>query len=242
MFCRIRAVTNVEQNLSVVNARVEHAKQAYGRSTVSVLAVSKGMAEIAIRRAFAAGQLEFGESYLQEALIKIAATRDLPIVWHFIGPIQSNKAAAIAEHFSWVHSIDRFKIAERLSAARPENVPPLNVCIQINSSGEDSKSGVATGDLAALASTVAALPRLKLRGLMTIPAPATDSNIQRAVFREVREQFETLCRAGHSLDTLSMGMSADLDSAIAEGATIVRVGAAIFGPREKTKPVKISGD
>ena len=200
------------------------------------------MPENAIRRAVAAGQLEFGESYLQEAIAKISATCDLPIVWHFIGPIQSNKTALIAENFSWVHSVDRKKIAERLSAARAENLPPLNICIQINSSGEASKGGVAPSELAELANIVAALPRLKLRGLMTIPAPTADLQKQRATFRNVREQLENLNRAGLALDTLSMGMSDDLDAAIAEGATIVRVGTAIFGPRETAKPVKIVDD
>jgi PLP dependent protein len=224
-------VTNIEQNLAAVRERVERASKAHGRNAASLLAVSKGMPEIAIRQAFSAGQREFGESYLQEALVKILATGDLPIVWHFIGPIQSNKTATIAENFSWVHSVDRIKIAERLAAARPEHLPPLNVCIQVNSSGEESKSGVAPGDLAALARAIAALPRLTLRGLMTIPAPTTDFQAQRATFRGVREQCEKLNRAGFSLDTLSMGMSDDLEAAIAEGTTIVRVGTAIFGPR-----------
>ena len=235
-------MTDIEQNLTAVRARIEHTKQAYGRNTASLLAVSKGMPESAIRRAFAAGQLEFGESYWQEAIAKISATRDLPLIWHFIGPIQSNKTALITENFSWVHSIDRQKIAERLSAARPEHLPPLNVCIQINSSGEASKGGVAPSELAALANTIVALPRLKLRGLMTIPAPTTDVQKQRETFRTVRAQLEILNQAGLGLDTLSMGMSDDMDSAIAEGATIVRIGTAIFGPRDKDKPVKIVGD
>lgn len=200
------------------------------------------MSESVIRRAFAAGQLEFGESYLQEATAKIFAMRDLPITWHFIGPIQSNKTALIAENFSWVHSVDRQKIAERLSAARPENLPPLNVCIQINSSGEASKGGIAPSELAALAAAIVALPRLKLRGLMTIPAPTNDVQKRRETFRSIRLLLEALNQAGFDLDTLSMGMSDDLDSAIAEGATIVRIGTAIFGPRDQGKPVNIVSD
>ena len=226
------SVTGIEHNLRVVRDRIEQAAQAYARKAPSLLAVSKGHPESAIRRAFTAGQYEFGESYLQEALAKIGAMRDLPIVWHYIGPIQSNKTAAIAEHFSWVHGIDRLKIAERLSAARPDNLAPLNICIQINSSGEASKSGVAPAQLAPLASAVATLPRLRLRGLMAIPAPTTDVNTQRGSFRGVREQFDALCLAGLALDTLSMGMSEDLEAAIAEGATIVRIGTAIFGLRD----------
>jgi PLP dependent protein len=235
-------VIDIEQNLSAVRERITRATQGYGRNTASLLAVSKGMPASALRRAFSAGQREFGESYLQEAIAKIGATRDLPIVWHFIGPIQSNKTALIAENFSWVHSVDRLKIAQRLSLARPYNLPPLNICIQINSSGEESKSGVAPDNLAALAKGVAVLPRLKLRGLMTIPAPTSNVNTQRATFRSVREQLETLNGVGLSLDTLSMGMSDDLEAAIAEGATFVRVGTAIFGPRDTGKPVKIVGD
>ena len=222
----------IEHNLSVVRGRIEQAAQAYARNAASLLAVSKGQPESAIRRAFAAGQHDFGESYLQEALAKIIATHDLPIVWHYIGPIQSNKTAAIAEHFSWVHGVDRLKIAARLSASRADGLAPLNVCIQINSSGEASKSGVPSAELATLASAVATLPRLRLRGLMAIPALTEDVNKQRRSFHSVREQFDALCRAGHPLDTLSMGMSQDLEAAIAEGATIVRVGTAIFGPRD----------
>ena len=232
----------IEQNLQAVSERLAKSVKAHGRKAASLLAVSKGMPESAIRRAFAAGQFEFGESYLQEAIAKIAATRDLPIVWHFIGPIQSNKTAAIAENFSWVHSVDRLKIAERLAAARPESLAPLNICIQINVSGENSKSGVVPSDLMALASKLAVLPKLHLRGLMAIPAPTADVNEQRAAFRQVRKQWEILCNAGHNLDTLSMGMSDDSDAAIAEGSTIVRVGTAIFGPRDYGKPVKIADD
>ena len=233
---------DIEQNLHAVRERIARAAKQYGRNAASLLAVSKGMPESLIRRAVSAGQLEFGESYVQEAVAKILATKDLAIVWHFIGPIQSNKTNTIAENFSWVHSVDRLKIAERLAAARPENLPPLNICIQINSSFEASKSGVAPSDVAALANAIASLPRLKLRGLMTIPAPTDNVDLQRATFRGVREQLDMLNRGGLALDTLSMGMSDDLDAAIAEGATIVRVGTAIFGPREKSKPVNISDD
>ncbi len=206
------------------------AKQA-GRKAPSLLAVSKGQPASAIRRAFAAGQSEFAESYVQEALAKIAETSDLAIVWHFIGPIQSNKTVAIAEHFAWVHSVDRLKIAERLAAARRAALAPLNVCLQVNISGEASKSGAPPDDLAMLATAVAQLPRLKLRGLMAIPAPSDDVSEQRRAFHQVREHYDSLRRDGHDLDTLSMGMSQDLEAAIAEGATIVRVGTAIFGPR-----------
>ena len=233
---------DIEQNLHAVRERIACAAKQHGRNAASLLAVSKGMPESLIRRAVSAGQLEFGESYVQEAVAKILATKDLAIVWHFIGPIQSNKTNTIAENFSWVHSVDRLKIAERLAAARPENLPPLNICIQINSSFEASKSGVAPSDVAALANAIASLPRLKLRGLMTIPAPTDNVDLQRATFRGVREQLDMLNRGGLALDTLSMGMSDDLDAAIAEGATIVRVGTAIFGPREKSKPVNISDD
>jgi PLP dependent protein len=232
----------IEQNLQAVRARMAESAKAHGRKAPSLLAVSKGMPESAIRRAFAAGQFEFGESYLQEALTKIADTRDLPIIWHFIGPIQSNKTALIAENFAWVHSVDRLKIAERLAAARAGNLAPLNVCVQINVSGEASKSGIAPSELAALAPKIAALPKLRLRGLMAIPAPTDDANKQRTAFCQVREQFEILRNAGHPLDTLSMGMSDDLDAAIAEGSTIVRIGTAIFGPRDYAKPVKIADD
>ena len=188
----------------------------------------------AIRRAFAVGQSEFAESYVQEALAKIAETGDLAIGWHFIGPIQSNKTAAIAEHFSWVHSLARDKIAQRLAAVRSVALAPLNVCLQVNVSGEASKSGVAPADLAGLAKTVLGLPRLKLRGLMAIPAPTDDLAQQRNGFERLREYYDALCREGYDLDTLSMGMSQDLEAAITAGATIVRVGTGIFGPRDYT--------
>ncbi len=222
---------DIEANLRAVRERILTAGKVYAGNPASLLAVSKGMSESAIRRAFSAGQFEFAESYVQDAIVKINATQDLPLVWHFIGPIQSNKTSAIAENFAWVHSIDRLKIAARLSAARPPLLGPLNVCIQFNSSGEASKSGVTHEQLGGLARDVAALPGLKLRGLMAIPAPAKNFDEQRRAFRIVREHFDALRSAGLQLDTLSMGMSDDLDAAIAEGATIVRVGTAIFGPR-----------
>jgi len=177
------------------------------------------------------GQRAFGESYVQEALIKQAALADLPLEWHFIGPIQSNKTRAIAESFDWVHSVFRLRTAERLSAQRPAGRPPLNVCIQVNIDREDSKSGALPEELAELAHAVAALPALRLRGLMAIPRPSDDPAVQRDSFRRVRELFEQLRGEGLPLDTLSMGMSDDLEAAVMEGATLVRVGTAIFGAR-----------
>ena len=184
-----------------------------------------------MRVAYEAGQSAFGESYVQEALDKIAALRDLPLEWHFIGPIQSNKTRAIAENFSWVHSVDRLKIAERLSAQRPQNLPPLNVCIQVNVSGEDSKSGVSPSEVLELAQAVAQLPRLKLRGLMAIPAPTEGTEAQRIPFAQLRELMRQLNAQGLELDALSMGMSHDFEAAMLEGATIMRIGTAIFGER-----------
>ena len=221
--------------LRAVQARIAHAAAEAGRAAaeVNLLAVSKTFDAAAVRDLAVCGQREFGENYLQEALDKQAALRDLPLVWHFIGPIQSNKTRAIAENFGWVHSVDRLKIAERLSAQRPAGLPPLQVCIEVNVSGEASKGGVAPAELSALAVAVAALPGLQLRGLMAIPAPTPDSVLQRAAFRQVRELFDDLRARGHALDTLSMGMSGDLEAAILEGATIVRIGTALFGERTK---------
>ncbi|GBL57934.1 hypothetical protein PCLA_08r0426 [Pseudomonas citronellolis] len=182
-----------------------------------------------IREAHAAGLDDFGENYLQEALGKQVELADLALTWHFIGPIQSNKTRPIAEHFHWVHSVDRLKVAERLSAQRPADLPPLNVCLQVNVSGEDSKSGCAPGELPALARAVAALPNLKLRGLMAIPEPTEDVAAQRAAFARLRELLSAL---NLGLDTLSMGMSHDLEAAVAEGATWVRIGTALFGARD----------
>lgn len=221
--------------LHAVRARIAGAVAAAGRDAAGVclLAVSKTFDATVVRELAACGQREFGENYLQEALEKQAALRDLPLVWHFIGPIQSNKTRAIAEAFSWVHSVDRLKIAERLSAQRPAGLPPLQVCIEVNVSGEASKGGVTVAELPALADAMATLPNLQLRGLMAIPAPAPEVARQRAAFRQVREAFDALRARGHTLDTLSMGMSADLEAAILEGATIVRVGTALFGERTK---------
>jgi len=226
-------MATIEKSLQAVLARIALAAQQAGRAPESVrlLAVSKTWPAPALREAFAAGQSAFGESYLQEALDKLASLADLPLEWHFIGPIQSNKTRPIAEHFAWVHSVDRLKVAERLAQARPEQLPPLNICLQVNVSGEGSKSGVTPQEVAALARSVAALPRLKLRGLMAIPRPTEDRDQQRAQFRILAQQFEQLNHQGFALDTLSMGMSDDLEAAILEGASIVRVGSAIFGAR-----------
>jgi pyridoxal phosphate enzyme (YggS family) len=219
--------------LRAVQARIAQAATEAGHdaASVSLLAVSKTFDAAAVRGLAGCGQREFGENYLQEALDKQAALADLRLEWHFIGPIQSNKTRPIAEHFSWVHSVDRLKIAERLSEQRPAGLPPLQVCIEVNVSGEASKGGVTPAELPALADALSTLPRLHLRGLMAIPAASTDMAAQRAAFRQVRAAFDMLVARGHALDTLSMGMSADLEAAILEGATIVRVGTALFGER-----------
>lgn len=228
-------MSTIADNLSSVSARIGAAAQAAGRepSSVNLLAVSKTKPAQAIREAHAAGQHHFGENYLQEALAKQAELTDLDVTWHFIGPIQSNKTKAIAEHFAWVHSVDRLKIAQRLSEQRPPHLPPLNICLQVNISGEASKAGCEPQDLAALASAVAALPRLRLRGLMAIPEPSKEATEQNATFARV-----TALRDGLSLglDTLSMGMSDDLEAAIAQGATWVRIGTALFGARDYSTP------
>ena len=226
-------MTTIASNLQAVRAAIMAAATEAGRTSgaVTLLAVSKPFAPDAIREAYHAGQVCFAESYVQEALNKIAALHDLPIEWHFIGPIQGNKTRAIAEHFAWVHSVDRLKIAERLSAQRPAHLPPLQICLQVNISEEASKSGVPSGEVAQLAMKVAQLPRLKLRGLMAIPAPSDDASAQRAAFARLRELRDRLGRQGLRLDTLSMGMSHDFAAAITEGATMVRVGTAIFGSR-----------
>ena len=226
-------MTTISTNLQAVKQRIIKATDAAAKSTVQVrlLAVSKTWPADAVREAFLAGQTEFGESYLQEALNKIEVLRDLPLQWHFIGPIQSNKTRLIAEHFDWVHSIDRLKIAERLSQSRPVHLAPLNVCLQVNVSGESTKSGVALNDVAALAKSVKELPHLILRGLMAIPKETLDYAQQREQFKILKGIFDQLNLSGLQLDTLSMGMSHDLEAAIAEGATIIRVGSAIFGTR-----------
>ena len=198
---------------------------------VTLLAVSKTFGPGAVREAHAAGQVAFGENYVQEALQKMADLADLPLQWHCIGPLQSNKTRQVAEHFDWVHTVDRLKIAERLAAQRPPERPPLNVCIQVNVDGGPTKAGVAPAEALALARAVAALPGLRLRGIMTIPEPAADFMAARALHAGAKAVFDQLNAAGLALDTLSMGMSADLEAAVAEGSTMVRVGRAIFGGR-----------
>ena len=227
-------MTSIASNLQAVNRVIDLAaeKAQRHRENITLLAVSKVFPASKVREAHRAGQRAFGESYVQEALDKIAALQDLPLEWHFIGPIQSNKTRAIAENFAWVHGVDRLKIAERLSAQRPQNLSPLTVCIQVNVSGEESKSGIASGAVLELAQAIMQLPRLKMRGLMAIPAPAEKLEVQRLPFAQVRELMQQLNGLGLELDTLSMGMSHDLEAAILEGATIVRVGTAIFGERD----------
>jgi len=224
-------------NLQAVRKRIASAAQACGRDPagIGLVAVSKTFGADAISAARAQGQRAFGENHVQEAVAKIAALSGLDLEWHFIGPIQSNKTRLVAERFDWVHSVDRLKIAERLSAARPDRLPPLNVCIQVNIGDEATKSGAAPGGALALARATAALPRLRLRGLMAIPPASQDYARQRRYFAQLRELKDAIMAAGIALDTLSMGMSADLEAAIAEGATLVRVGTAIFGARTKTK-------
>jgi hypothetical protein len=198
---------------------------------VALLAVSKTWPAAAVREAVAAGQCAFGESYVQEAVAKIAVLHDLAAEWHFIGPLQSNKTRPVAENFAWVHSVERFKVAERLAAQRPPGMPPLNVCLQVNVSGESSKSGCAPESAPELARAVVQLPNLRLRGLMAIPEPTEDLALARRRFAGLRELRDRLVADGLPLDTLSMGMSHDLEAAIMEGATLVRVGTAIFGER-----------
>lgn len=231
----------IRQNLQAVRQRITDAADSAQRDvhSVDLLAVSKTFHADAVIAAAEAGQLAFGENYLQEALDKMNTIRaerpDLALEWHFIGPIQSNKTRPITENFDWVHSVDREKIAQRLSEQRPAGLPPLNICLQVNISGEASKSGVLPADTLAVAKAISALPGLRLRGLMAIPEAAGDEDQQRAPFRRLHALFDQLCAAGLQLDTLSMGMSADMTSAIAEGATIVRIGSAIFGTREYAK-------
>ena len=229
-------MTRIHANLQAVHERIAAACKAVGRApqTVALLAVSKTWPADDIREAAACGQRAFGENYVQEGVDKIAALADLGLEWHFIGPLQSNKTRPVAENFAWVHTIDRLKIAERLSAQRPEHLPSLQVCIQVNVSGEASKSGVAPEQAVALAQSVATLPRLQLRGLMAVPEPTEDAARLAAQFGTLRSIHEELKIQGLSLDTLSMGMSHDLESAIAAGATMVRIGTAIFGARTYT--------
>lgn len=214
-------------------ARIRAAEQRHHRpsGSVQLLAVSKTQPVAAIAALAAAGQSAFGENYAQEALDKIAALATLGLEWHFIGPLQANKTRAVAERFAWVHSVDRLKIAERLSVQRPIELPPLNICLQVNIDREPAKHGLDPSEVAAVAQTVATLPNLRLRGLMAIPAPVADFAAQRRPLARLRELQESLNSAGLALDTLSMGMSDDLEAAIAEGATWVRIGTALFGPR-----------
>ncbi len=229
---------NITQNINQLLQQIGQIAETCGRrgDEIQLLAVSKTCSAEAIREAWGAGLRRFGENYLQEALDKMAGLTDLDIEWHFIGPIQSNKTRAIAEHFSWVHSVDREKIARRLSDQRPGHLPPLNICLQVNIDNEPSKSGVPPEQVAELALRVAALPGLRLRGLMAIPEPATTAEKQRLPFFRLRQLLATLRGLAPELaelDTLSMGMSGDLAAAIAEGATLVRVGTAIFGARDR---------
>lgn len=226
-------MTTISANLQAVRARIAAAAELAGRAVedIRLLAVSKTFPPERLREAAEAGQRAFGENYVQEGLAKIDALGDLGLEWHFIGPLQSNKTRPVAEHFAWVHGIDRLKIAERLAEARGAERPALQVCIQVNVSGEASKSGVSPGDTAALAHGLAALPNLRLRGLMAIPEPTDDMALARQRFAALRALRDALNREGLALDTLSMGMSHDLEAAILEGATIVRVGSAIFGER-----------
>lgn len=227
-------MSGVEKNLTAVKKLISKYEQKYGREhgSVRLLAVSKAQPIEKIVDAIHAGQREFGENHLQEALIKMTAIPDPSVVWHFLGPVQSNKTRKIAERFSWVHSVDEKKIAERLNDQRPSHLPPLNICIQINVSNEQTKSGIKLEELPPLAELCRSLPRLKLRGLMAIPAPSTDFDSQRHEFHKLWSAWNDLRAKGYDLDTLSMGMSEDFPAAIAEGSTIVRLGTAIFGERD----------
>lgn len=228
---RAQVMSTIAENIAKVRARIREAEQACGRApgSAELLAVSKTKPASDIRQAHACGLVDFGENYLQEALAKQMELADLALTWHFIGPIQSNKTRPIAEHFHWVHSVDRLKVAQRLSEQRPANLPPLNVLLQVNVSGEDSKSGCSPEELPALALAVSQLPHLKLRGLMAIPEPTEDVAAQHAAFARLRELMQAL---NLGLDSLSMGMSHDLEAAIGEGATWVRIGTALFGARD----------
>ncbi|MDP8568968.1 YggS family pyridoxal phosphate-dependent enzyme [Methylophilus aquaticus] len=229
--------TTLANNLASVQQHILHAKSKFDAvQTVSLCVVSKAQSADRIRAVYEAGHTTFGENYLQEALNKQEQLRDCAIAWHFIGPIQSNKTQPIARHFDWVHSVDRLKIAQRLSDARPPELPPLNICLQVNISHETSKSGASGEELLQLALSIKQLPHLHLRGLMAIPAPCEDFNAQRDQFRQVRQLFEQLNQQGLLLDTLSIGMSGDFAAAIAEGSTLVRIGTAIFGARPTRPP------
>jgi PLP dependent protein len=229
-------MTTIAEKLQSVHQRIALACEGAGRDVneVTLLAVAKTFGPEAVREAFSAGQKGFGENYIQEAVEKIELLRDLPLEWHCIGPIQSNKTRLVAAHFDWAHTIDRLKIAERLSEQRPAGRPPLQVCIQVNIDGAATKAGVAAKEVLPLARDVAQLPRIALRGLMTLPEPAPDFTAQKAVHLRTRALYEELREAGVMLDTLSMGMTEDLEAAIAAGSTMVRVGTAIFGARRSS--------
>jgi PLP dependent protein len=224
---------NLPENIRRVQERINLAARKSGRplDSVTLLAVTKSQPTEAIRQAHVAGLTHFGESYVQEALAKVASLADLPLTWHFIGSIQGNKTRVIAEHFAWVHALDRLRIAERLSEQRPFHAPALNICLQVNLASEASKGGVAPEEVAGLAARIAPLPRLRLRGLMCIPPLDADLTTQRRRFAELARLLASLNAGGAALDTLSMGMSADLEAAVMEGATIVRIGTALFGAR-----------
>jgi pyridoxal phosphate enzyme (YggS family) len=231
-------MTTIEQNLNLVRDRIASVCAQVQRNPqdVVLLAVSKTFPAEAVRTAYAAAQTVFGENYIQEAVPKIHALRDLPLEWHCIGPIQSNKSRLVAENFDWVHTVDRLKIAQRLSEQRPDNLPPLQLCIQVNIDGGANKAGVAAQDVLALAQSIQTLPRLQLRGLMSIPEPTDDFAAALQVHQQLKALFDTLNRNGLALDTLSMGMSADMEAAIMAGSTMVRVGSAIFGARAVKSP------
>lgn len=239
-------MTTIESNLQGVRSRMAAACSQAGRDVkaVTLLAVSKTFGPEAVAEALAAGQQAFGENYIQEGVDKILALRashpQAAIEWHCIGPVQSNKTRLVAAHFDWVQSVDRLKIAQRLSEQRPENLPPLQVCLQVNVDGGANKSGVSPAELPALADAVAALPRLRLRGLMCIPEPAEGFAVQRALFARAKDLWDDLNARGFGLDTLSMGMSDDLDAAIAAGSTMVRVGRAVFGHRPRKEALTSS--
>lgn len=238
---------NLADNINRVTYRIERIAKLAGRiaEEITLLAVSKGQPANAVRAAYDAGLCQFGENYVQEALAKMADLSDLPLTWHFIGPVQSNKTRAIAEHFAWAHSVDRLAIAERLSRQRPGTLPPLKVCLQVKLDAEVSKSGLAPTEVLDLARSVVKLPGLKLRGLMAIPAPRDSFEEQRRTFAQLADLAQSLRDSDPALaglDTLSMGMSGDLEAAIAAGATIVRVGTDIFGPRRYPTATAAQGD
>jgi len=224
---------NIAESLEFLLGRIRLTEQKYGRNpgSVKLLAVSKTRIVNDIRAARACGQLDFGENYVQEAVNKILEINDPRLIWHFIGPVQSNKTRQIASHFHWVHGVDRVKIARRLSDARPQHLPPLNICIQVNISNETSKSGVSPEELPQLAAACRGLPNLRLRGLMALPEPWPGIEQQRIPFRKVRMMLDSITSSEYPLDTLSMGTTNDMEAAIAEGATIVRIGTALFGER-----------